>query len=166
MRVIVRVLGIAAAVLLATAIPASGQARLLSSTPEDGQSFERLSDIEFEFDVLLVPEGAEITVTKLDGTSFPVETSVDATFLRGVVVGDLPSGNYEVGYRVRSADGAVNEGAIRVGVDAPEQALSGGLLAVIAVFGALCVYMAIVFRADKRRRPDRRRGRGDGEIAS
>ena len=74
-----------------------------------------------------------------------------------VVVGQLPSGNYEVGYSVRSADGQLNEAAIRVGIDSPEQALSGGLLAVIGISVGLVLYLAFVFRADKQRRPERQR---------
>ena len=129
-------------------------ARLLSSTPVDGASLSRLDQVEFEFDQLLIPDGAEITITKFDGETFPVEAIVEEDRL-GVVVGVLPSGNYEVGYSVRSADGALNEATIRIGVDSPEQALSGGLLAVIGISFGLIFYLAFVFRADKRRRPAR-----------
>lgn len=164
----VRVLVVAIVALLVTPAPVAAQARLLSSTPDDGQSLQRLEEIEFEFDSLLLPDGAEITVTKLDGTRFPVETAVDGAVLRAVVINALPSGNYEVSYRVLSADGAENTGSVRVGIDAPEQALSGGLLAVLGIFGALLLYLAVVFRADKRRRPGSRAARhavvDDGEM--
>lgn len=151
-------------VVLVSAVTPAGAARLVSSTPEDGQSFERIPEITFEFDLLLLPDGAEVSVTRLDGTAFPVETTVERTMLRGVVPVNLPSGNYEVGYSVVSADGELNEGSIRIGIDAPEQALSGGLIAVLGIFFALITYLAIVFRADKRRRPGRRRVPNDGQI--
>ena len=144
---------VAFVVLLPTPVSA---ARVLSSTPADGASLSRLEQVEFEFDQLLLPDGAAVTITKFDGETFPVETSVVEERLIGVVVGDLPSGNYEVGYSVRSADGALNEATIRVGINSPEQALSGGLLAVIGISAGLILYLAFVFRADKNRRPTRR----------
>ena len=69
----------------------------------------------------------------------------------------MPSGTYEIGYAVRSADGDLNEGTLRVSIDTASQALSGGLLAVIGIFSAIITVMFIVFYADKRRRPSRRR---------
>lgn len=149
---------------------AGATALLLESTPADGQSLQRLDQIVFEFDSLLLANGAEVTVTNLGGTAVAVETSVDGSRLTGVVVGEVPSGNYEVAYRVQSSDGSVNEGSIRVGVDSPSQALSGGLLAVIAISAGLVLYLTIVFVADKRRRPNRRlaqgSARGDAEVES
>ncbi len=147
---------LAALMLFALSTPAGAAARLLSATPADGASLATLRTVEFEFDSLLIGEGAEVTVTKLDGTAFPAEATVDGSTLIGTVVGDLPSGNYEVAYAVRSADGDTNTGSIRIGVDAPDQALSGGLLAVVGIAAGLLIYLGLVFRADKRRRPTRR----------
>ncbi len=143
------------AVLFGVSAPVGAQARLLSVSPVDGASVSVLRDVVFEFDSLLIADGAEVTVTKLDGTAFPIEVSVDGRTLTGTVVGALPSGNYEVGYSVRSADGATNTGTIRIGVDAPDQALSGGLLAVIGIAAGLFIYLGLVFRADVKRRPPR-----------
>ncbi len=136
---------------------ANGSARLLSSTPSDGARLEALELIEFEFDSLLIDRGAQITVTRLDGTPFEVtETTVDGARLRAVGPGSLPSGNYWVEYEVQSADGAINEGAVRVSIEAPGDTFNGGLVAVIALGAAMCGFAGLVFRADKRRRPRHR----------
>ena len=47
----------------------TAQARLLDSVPGDGDSLETLERIEFEFDTLLLADDANVTITKLDGTS-------------------------------------------------------------------------------------------------
>jgi methionine-rich copper-binding protein CopC len=134
--------------------PAAGSARLLSSTPTDGESLEELEQIEFEFDTLLLKSGAEVTVTRLDGTTFEVaDTVVDGVTLSVVGPDSLPSGNYSIGFSVRSADGALNEGSIRISIEAPAQSLGGGLIAVIVLALAMAVFVGLVFRADKRRRP-------------
>lgn len=137
--------------------PAHGSARLLSSVPTDGESLETLEQIEFEFDTLLVDAGAEISVTRLDGTPFAVaDTAVDGVVLRATGPDALPSGNYSIEYAVQSSDGAMNEGSIRVSIDAPEQSLGGGLIVIIVLAAAMGLFAALVFRADKRRRPHRR----------
>jgi methionine-rich copper-binding protein CopC len=148
------------AFVLALGSPASAAARLLSSSPSDGSSLEILDEIEFEFDSLLLADGADITITKLDGTAFVVGAiEVDGVRLQAEASEPLPSGNYSVGYSVRSSDGALNEGSIRISIDSPDQALSGGLIAVIAIFAALCIYLGVVFRVDQKRR---RRSTGRG----
>ncbi|MFT7476258.1 MAG: methionine-rich copper-binding protein CopC, partial [Verrucomicrobiales bacterium] len=146
--------------VLALGSPASAAARLLSSSPSDGASLEVLDEIEFEFDSLLLAEGADITITKLDGTTFDVAAiEVDGVWLRGEASKPLPSGNYSIDYSVRSSDGARNDGSIRISIDSPDQALSGGLIAVIAIFSALCIYLGVVFRVDQKRH---RRSSGRG----
>lgn len=135
---------------------ASGQARLLSSTPVDGASLRNLEVISFEFDTLLRAEDAEIRVLRRDGTEIPVSSiTVDETVLAARIDGQLPSGNYEISYAVQGSDGRLNEGSIRVGVDSPDQALSGGLLAVIGIGFGMSVLLTLVFLSDKRRRPSR-----------
>ena len=131
------------------------QARLLDSTPSDGDSLGTIDNIRFEFDSLLISDAAaSVTVTRSNGESIPVvDLSVDETVLSARVVDDVPMGTYEIGYAVRGTDGGLNEGILRVSVDAPSQALSGGLLAVIGIFAALFTVLFIVFFADKRRRP-------------
>lgn len=144
--------------LVAVAPHASAAARLLASVPDDGDSLEFLDRIEFEFDTLLLADDAEVTITKLDGTTVDVrEVAVDGTTLTAAGPGEVPSGNYEVGYSVRSSDGALNEGSIRVSIDSPAQALSGGLLVIIGIAVAMTLYMGLVFRVDKRRRKKRPR---------
>lgn len=145
--------------LIATAAPASAAVRLLSTTPEDGASLQTLDEVIFEFDGLLLPDGAEVFLVRRNGDrTADAKVEVDGARLVGRFLDDPTSGDYEVVFRVFSADGDLNEGSIRVGIDAPEQALSGGLLAVLGIFAALFLVVALVFLADKRRRrPDRRR---------
>ena len=122
--------------LLFLLVPESvgAQARLLSSSPEDGANLSNLEEVTFEFDLLLVPEGAAVRVLRLDGTEIPVAAVVvDRTLLTATLEGQLTSGNYEVSYAVESSDGRLNEGSIRVSVASPDQALSGGLLAVVGL---------------------------------
>jgi len=140
------------------------QARLLESTPTDGDSLLTLEDIRFEFDSLLLDDDvASVTVTRTNGEPFPaIDVFVEDTVLGARVLREVPTGTYEIGYAVRSSDGALNEGTLRVSVDAPSQALSGGLLAVVGIFAALFVVLFLVFLADKRRRPGRRRERSSG----
>ncbi len=138
--------------------PAGAAARLIASTPQDGDSLEGLGTIEFEFDTLLDPAGAMITVTRLDGTNYIVrDTSVDRTAIRATGPDLLPSGNYEVAYDVVSADGARNQGSIRISIDSPSQSLSGGLIAVLVIAAALGLFVTFVFRADQKRRRPRER---------
>lgn len=143
---------------------AGGQARLLESTPEDGANLQVLETISFEFDSLLLADGAEVAITRTNGQMIAVsDIEVDGAELRARPAAELTSGEYEISYIVRSADGSENRGSIQIGVDAPSQALSGGLLAVIGIFFALFTVMFVVFYADKRRRPARVRpdaGRG------
>ena len=119
------------ALIVTALVPALGTAagaaaRLLSSVPSDGAAVEALEMVEFEFDTLLLQSGASIMVTKLDGTRVelgPVE--VVGTTLFAEVIQPPVVGNYEVAYEVQSADGARNEGSIRVEVDDPGQEFSG-----------------------------------------
>ena len=142
--------------VLLFASPVGGQARLLESVPEDGANLGVLETVRFEFDGLLLIEGAEIAITRTNGQAFPVtDLAVEGSVLSARPGSELTSGDYEIGYSVRSSDGALNEGTIRIGVAAPSQALSGGLLAVIGVFAALTAVIFFVFYADKRRRPGR-----------
>ena len=135
---------------------ASGQARLLESTPADGASLSNLEVVSFEFDTLLRPEGAEVLVLRRDGTESTVTSVVvDRTTLTARLEGQLPSGNYEISYSVEGSDGLVNEGSIRVSVDSPDQALSGGTFAVIGIAVGMFTLLGLVFRNDKRRRPSR-----------
>ena len=145
--------------LIGMTAPAAAAVRLLESTPEDGASLQTLDEVVFTFDGLLLSDGAEIEIVRRNGDRAAVaEVAVDGARLIGTFSDELASGDYEVVYRVVSADGDVNTGAVRIGVDAPSQALSGGLLAVIGVFAGLFVVMGLVFSVDKRRRrPDRRR---------
>ena len=132
---------------------AGAAARLLASSPGDGDSLAGLERITFDFDSLLIPAGAEITVTKLDGTPVAVTPAVvDQASLSATVTEPVPSGNYSIAYSVQSSDGDQNTGAVRVAVNAPDQAFSGGLLAVLAIAIAMLSYLAFVFRADQRRR--------------
>ena len=130
------------------------QAVLLSSMPADGESVLNIDEVVFEFNTLLRIDDAEISVLRRDGTEFPYETlTVVENEVSATYVGQIPSGNYEVSYAVEGADGARNVGSIRVSVDSPEQALSGGLLAIIGIAVAMSIYLAVVLRNDKRRRP-------------
>ena len=141
------------------ATPAGAAVRLLDSSPVDGASIVSVEDIRFEFDGLLISDAAaSVTVTRTNGQSIPVvDVAVDGTILRARVVAEVPPGTYEIGYVVRSADGDVNEGALRVSIDTASQELSGGLLAVIGIFSAIIAVLFLVFLADKRRRPSRQR---------
>jgi len=124
--------------------------------PEEGASVEELETVEFEFDTLLLQPDASITVTRLDGTQVDVRSAeVERTTLRAEVIQTPAVGNYEVAYEVQSADGARNIGSIRIAVEDPDQEFSGGLIAVIAVLGALVVVVFVAARADRRRRPQR-----------
>ena len=133
------------------------QARLLESSPSDGEALLTLDNIRLEFDSLLIADAsATVTVTRTNGQSIPVvDLSVEDTVLSARVTQEIPSGTYDIDYAVRSADGGINEGTLRVSVDEPSQALSGGLLAVLGIFFALFGVMLLVFFADKRRRPER-----------
>ena len=146
--------------LLAFVLPSSAgaQARLISVTPDDGASVADLEEVVFEFDSLLLANGAEVRVVRRDGTDVPVALiEVERSTLTATIAGQLTSGNYEISYSVRSADGALNEGSIRVSVDSPEQSLSGGLVAVIGLAIAMFGTMFFVLWRDQRRRPTRRR---------
>ena len=145
-----------AVLLFSLLLPGSlgAQSQLLSSSPADGESLSNLDEVTFEFDTLLRSDGAAVSVLRRDGTDFPVTlVEVVETELNATLDGQLPSGNYEVSYSVRGADGAVNEGSIRVSVDSPEQALSGGLLAILGIAFVMVVYLGLVLRNDKNRRP-------------
>jgi len=147
---------IATALVPLWATQAGATARLLSSMPEEGASVEELETVEFEFDTLLLQPDASITVTRLDGTQVDVRSAeVERTTLRAEVIQTPAVGNYEVAYEVQSADGARNIGSIRIAVEDPDQEFSGGLIAVIAVLGALVVVVFVAARADRRRRPQR-----------
>ena len=153
-------LAVAAIMVVSTvAAPAGAAVRLLDSSPVDGASVAMVEDIRFEFDGLLISDAvASVTLTRTNGESIPVvDVTVDGTVLSASIVAEVPSGTYEIGYAVRSADGDLNEGTLRVSIDTASQALSGGLLAVIGIFSAIITVMFIVFYADKRRRPSRRR---------
>ena len=153
------------AVALVTPDGLAAQARLLESSPSDGDSLLRLDDIEFEFDSLLIADDtATVTLTRTNGAPIPIgNVSVVGTVLRAEITEEVPAGTYEIAYEVRSTDGALNAGTLRVTVDLPSQALSGGLLAVIGIFAALATVMVVVFTADKRRRPGGRRKGRQGE---
>ena len=113
---------------------AGAQARLLESTPVDGATLDNIGVVTFEFDTLLRPDRASVRVIRLDGTEVNVATvTVEGATLTAELVAQVPSGNYEVAYSVISSDGAENVGSIRLSVDSPEQSLSGGLLAVLAI---------------------------------
>lgn len=132
------------------------QARLLESSPADGASVRDLEVVTFEFDTLLRPDDAAVTVLRRDGTEVTVTAvTVDRSVLTARLSGGLPSGNYEVSYAVEGSDGRLNEGSIRVSVASPAQELSGGLLAVLAIAAGMCVLLAVVFWRDKKRRPAR-----------
>jgi len=143
--------------IVAVAAPSGSQVRLLQSTPVEGASLETIEDMRFEFDGLLIADAAaSVRVTRTNGRSIPVvDVSVEETVLRARVVEEVPTGTYEIAYAVRSADGGLNEGVLRVSVDDAAQSLSGGLLAVIGIFAALFVVMFLVFTNDRRRRPPR-----------
>ena len=47
-------------------------------------------------------------------------------------------------YSVQSSDGDHNTGAVRVAVNAPDQAFSGGLLAVLAIAIAMLSYLSLI----------------------
>jgi len=133
---------------------ATGAARLLSSVPEDGDQLAELKLIEFDFDTLLLEAGTAVTVTRLDGTTFPVtDTEVDDTTLRATGPELLPSGNYAIGFIANSADGATNEGSIRISIEPPGDSFNGGLIIIIVFALAMGVFAGLVFRADKKRRP-------------
>lgn len=137
-------------------VAAGGQARLLSSEPVDGASLTDVEGIVFEFDSLLRPDDAQIRVLRRDGTEINVVgVAVSETFLSARVEGQVPSGNYEISYVVEGSDRRVNEGSIRVSVESPEQSLSGGLLAVVGIAIAMSIFLGLVFRRDKLRRPAR-----------
>ena len=142
-------------VVVVTPNTLAAQARLLESSPSDGDSLLSLENIRFEFDSLLISDAAAtVTLTRTNGAPIPVaDVMVVDAVLTARILEEIPSGTYDVGYAVRSADGALNEGTLRVTVDAPSQALSGGLLAVIGIFAALATVIVVVFTADKRRRP-------------
>ena len=135
---------------------ASAQARLLESTPPDGASLSNLQVVVFEFDTLLRQDDASVRVLRRDGTEITVTSvAVSNTELTARIDGQLPSGNYEISYAVEGSDGRLNEGSIRVSVDSPDQALSGGLLAVIGIGLGMTLVLTLVFINDKRRRPAR-----------
>ena len=143
-------------VVLSVLMPgsASAQARLVESTPIDGASLSNLQVVVFEFDTLLRPDTAEVRVLRRDGTEITVTSvAVTDTELTARIDGQLPSGNYEISYAVEGSDGRLNEGSIRVSVDSPDQALSGGLLAVIGIGLGMTIVLTLVFLNDKRRRP-------------
>ncbi len=150
-----RVLGLV--VLIVTLLvpgTASAQARLIDSTPTDGASLSTLELIVFEFDTLLRPDDADVRVLRRDGTEIEVASvTVDRTELTASLAGQLPSGNYEISYAVEGSDGRRNVGSIRVSIDSPDQALSGGLLAVIGIAVGMITLLALVFRNDRNRRP-------------
>ena len=130
------------------------QARLLDSSHADGDSIERIENVRFEFDGLLLADAAtSVTLTRTNGVPVSVvDVSVDGTVLTARIIEDVPSGDYELAYVVRSADGGLNEDVLRLSIDSPSQSLSGGLLAVIGIFVALFAVMFVVFNTDRRRR--------------
>ena len=139
--------------LLFTA-PLGAQARVLESSPADGESIATLEVITLEFDTLLRPDDASVTVFRRDGTEIVVTSVViDRATLTARIGESVPSGNYVISYAVEGSDGALNEGELRVSVDSPDQALSGGLIAVIGVAVVMFGLLAVVFSLDKKRRP-------------
>ncbi len=147
---------VAAVFLVIALIPSTaiGAARLLSSIPADGDRLESLELIEFDFDTLLLESGAKVTVTRLDGTSFPVtDTLVTGTTLHASGPDGLPPGNYLIGFTAQSADTSINEGSIRISIEAPGESFGGGLFVIVVFAAAMGIFAGLVFRADKRRRP-------------
>jgi len=153
-------LSLAALLVVLAGGQAAAQVRLLESSPVDGASLETIEDMRFEFDGLLISDAAaSVTVTRTNGQTLPVvDVSVEETVLRARVADTVRTGTYEIAYSVRSADGGINEGIVRVTVDEVAQSLSGGLIAVIGIFASLFGVMFLVFTTDKRRRPPRQHG--------
>lgn len=113
-------IGIAAAVLsmiLGVGAPAFGHNSLTDSDPADGATVERAPEqVQLTFLARLDPANAELAVTGPDGD--PVETD-QPVFDGSEVTIPLPAGpagDYQVDYRVLSADGDWADGTVRFSV--------------------------------------------------
>ena len=111
--------GAAIAFLVWAADSASAHNTLLSSTPADGETVPRTPEaVVLVFDKSAIAMGAQVVVT---GPSGPVQTGspiVVDNSARQPLAADAPAGNYEVAWRVTSADGHPITGAFRFTAEA------------------------------------------------
>ena len=93
--------------LLFGAGPASAHASLIGSDPAEGASVDAApSEITLEFNEVPQAEFSAVTVVGPDGTAYQDgEIAADGTTLRVGVAPLGAAGDYEIGYRVISADG-------------------------------------------------------------
>ncbi|USQ81446.1 copper resistance protein CopC [Ornithinimicrobium faecis] len=115
-----------AALLMSTVLIGTGSAAhahdtLTDSSPAEGETLtEPLTQVQLTFSAEVLELGAAAVVTDSDGATWETgELAVDGTGVTVPLAEALPSGSYEVSWRVTSSDGHPISGVIPFTVDAP-----------------------------------------------
>lgn len=97
----------AAALLLSAGAPAAAHSVLIGTSPSDGDELDAApEEVSLTFNEDLVDLGTEVVVTGPDGQEASTgETDVTGPVASRPLASDLAAGDYEVTWRVTSADG-------------------------------------------------------------
>ena len=111
-------------IAVAVAPAASAHTQLLRSTPGDGQTVERLTEIELEFSGALLEVGNQVTLETEAGESIELPATVrqGSTLTAPVPEAALTDGTVRLHWRVVAEDGHPIEGDIRFRYRAPAEA--------------------------------------------
>ena len=113
-------IGVALTAITLATPPASAHSELLDSTPSDGQVVRELPDeVELTFNQDIAPDFATVTAAPLgsDAQGTRLEVAVDGPLITADVPtslrSDADAGDWQVSYRVTSADGHPISGRVR-----------------------------------------------------
>lgn len=113
-RMIPAGIAVAAAVLFATAVPASAHDELLSSTPAEGEQLAAApASVSLGFSADVLELGATVIVADADDRDWAAGAPVvQAGSVETPLADGMPAGGYEVRWRVVSSDGHPISGVI------------------------------------------------------
>lgn len=126
MRRLLNTFAVLALLLVASAAPASAHAELLSSDPADGSTLQAApAQVTLEFSEVLLEETVDVAI---QGPSGAVSSAVVEAAGASVVIpwpADAGTGDFQVNFRVVSADGHPVEGSVAFAI-AADEAVSAG----------------------------------------